>query len=75
MSLVSVVVVVLGAGERATFLPPESEPQGRAANFHMAVSHRRQTVRLICARILYIADANMCRIEQVNDCCQDFVTW
>jgi hypothetical protein len=47
-------------------LSAESELYGRAANFHVAVAHRRQTVRLICARVLFVADANMGRIEQVH---------
>ena len=44
----------------------ELKVQSRAINLHVAISHRRETVRLVFARIFFIAYADLSQIHQTD---------
>src|SRR5262249_5443149 len=57
---------------RHAALPAEDEPHLRSRHLHVPVPHRRQAVRVVVARVLFVADANERLLEQPDDRGEDF---
>jgi hypothetical protein len=55
-------------------LADEFEVNAHPIHRHMSIPQRRETERVVLPRVLFIADADRCDIEQADERCQDFFT-